>query len=153
LPAALPIYWIPTSWPAAEGPAGMQRRLDQICDEAADAVRLGSTIIVLSDRETDASRVPIPIALALGAVHHHLIDLGIRGDVSLVVVSGEPRDAHDIASLIGFGCSAINPYMAIDQVIDLARSGAVDVDPVMAQENYRRTLESGLLSIMSKMGV
>jgi glutamate synthase domain-containing protein 2/glutamate synthase domain-containing protein 3 len=71
----------------------------------------------------------------------------------LVVVSGEPRDAHDIAALVGFGASAVNPYLAIDQVIDLARSGMIDVDPVSAQENYRSGLETGLLKIMSKMGI
>jgi glutamate synthase domain-containing protein 2/glutamate synthase domain-containing protein 1/glutamate synthase domain-containing protein 3 len=146
-------HWIAATWPAADGPAGMKVRLDEICDEAADAVRLGATIIVLSDRETSAADAPIPILLTVGAVHHHLIDEGVRGDVSLVVVSGEPRDAHDIAALLGFGASAVNPYLAIDQVIDLARSGMVEVDPVTAQENYRDSLETGLLKIMSKMGI
>jgi glutamate synthase (ferredoxin) len=146
-------HWIPATWPAASGPEGMEKRLDEICAEAADAVRLGATVLVLSDRETSATEAPVPILLAVGAVHHHLIDEGVRGDVSLVVVSGEPRDAHDIATLIGFGASAINPYLAIDQVIDLARSGMVDVDPVIAQENFRTGLETGLLKIMSKMGI
>ncbi len=146
-------HWIPSTWPAADGPSGMRRRIDEICTEAADAVRLGASIIVLSDRETSAADAPVPILLTVGAVHHHLIDQGVRGEVSLVVVSGEPRDAHDIAALIGFGASAINPYMAIDQVIDLARSGMIEVDPVTAQENFRDGLENGLLKIMSKMGV
>ncbi len=146
-------HWIAATWPAAEGPAGMKRRVDEICVEAADAVRLGASILVLSDRETSAVDAPVPIFLAVGAVHHHLIDQGVRGDVSLVVVSGEPRDSHDIAALVGFGASAVNPYMAIDQVIDLARSGMIDIDPVTAQENYRAGLETGLLKIMSKMGI
>jgi glutamate synthase domain-containing protein 1 len=146
-------HWIAATWPRADGPGGMRRRIDEICDEAADAVRLGATILVLSDRETNAEEVPVPILLAVGSVHHHLIDRGVRGDVSLVVVSGEPRDAHDIAALIGFGASAVNPYLAIDQVIDLARLGMVDLDPVTAQENYRSGLETGLLRIMSKMGI
>ena len=146
-------HWIAATWPAASGPAGMVRRLDEICAEAADAVRLGATILVLSDRETSAEDAPVPILLVVGAVHHHLIDQGVRGEVSLVVVSGEPRDSHDIATLIGFGASAINPYLGIDQVIDLARSGMIDVDPVTAQENYRSGLETGLLKIMSKMGI
>ena len=113
-------HWISTTWPVSEGPAGMRKRIDEICAEAADAVRLGATILVLSDRETDADHAPVPILLALGSVHHHLIDEGVRGDVSIVVVSGEPRDAHDIATLVAFGCSAVNPYLAIDQVIELA---------------------------------
>jgi glutamate synthase (ferredoxin) len=146
-------HWIASTWPREEGPEGMRRRLDEICAEAADAVRLGASILVLSDRETSANEAPVPILLAVGAVHHHLIDQGVRGDVSLVVVSGEPRDAHDIAALIGFGASAINPYLAIDQVIDLTKTGLVDVDAVTAQENFRLGLETGLLKIMSKMGV
>jgi glutamate synthase (ferredoxin) len=146
-------HWIAATWPRDEGPGGMRRRLDEICAEAADAVKLGASILVLSDRETGAGDAPVPILLVVGAVHHHLIDQGVRGDVSLVVVSGEPRDAHDIAALIGFGASAINPYLAIDQVIDLTRSGLVDIDPVTAQENYRSGLETGLLKIMSKMGI
>ena len=146
-------HWISTTWPVSEGPAGMRKRIDEICAEAADAVRLGATILVLSDRETDADHAPVPILLALGSVHHHLIDEGVRGDVSIVVVSGEPRDAHDIATLVAFGCSAVNPYLAIDQVIELAGSDEIEADPVTAQENFRRSLEYGLLSVMSKMGI
>ncbi|HEU4894730.1 MAG TPA: glutamate synthase central domain-containing protein, partial [Acidimicrobiia bacterium] len=146
-------HWIAATWEASGGPDGMKQRIDEICTESADAVRLGASILVLSDRETSAAEAPIPILLVVGAVHHHLIDEGVRGDVSLVVVSGEPRDAHDIAALIGFGASAVNPYLAIDQVIDLARSGMIDIDPVTAQENYRSGLETGLLKIMSKMGI
>jgi glutamate synthase (ferredoxin) len=146
-------HWIAATWPISTGPEGMEKRLDEICAEAADAVRLGASILVLSDRETGPEDAPFPILLAIGAVHHHLIDAGVRGDVSLVVVSGEPRDAHDIAALIGFGASAVNPYLAIDQVIDLARSGMIDVDPVIAQENFRAGLETGLLKIISKMGI
>ncbi|HJQ75870.1 MAG TPA: glutamate synthase large subunit [Acidimicrobiia bacterium] len=146
-------HWIAATWPAADGPAGMERRLDEICAEAADAVKLGATILVLSDRETSAEDAPVPMALVVGSVHHHLVDQGVRGDVSLVVVSGEPRDSHDIAALIGFGASAVNPYLAIDQVIDLARSGMIELDALTAQENYRDALETGLLKIMSKMGV
>jgi glutamate synthase domain-containing protein 2/glutamate synthase domain-containing protein 3 len=91
--------------------------------------------------------------LALGAVHHHLIDEGIRGSVSLVVVSGEPRDPHDLACLVGCGASAVHPYLAIEHARDLAASGAIDVDPVTAQENFRSAMEGGLLKIMSKMGI
>ncbi|HSO51124.1 MAG TPA: glutamate synthase-related protein, partial [Acidimicrobiia bacterium] len=91
--------------------------------------------------------------LALGAVHQHLIDQGVRGSVSLVVVSGEPRDPHDLACLVGFGASAVNPYLAIEHARDLAASGAIEVDPVPAQENFRLAMEGGLLKIMSKMGI
>ena len=146
-------HWIATTWAVSAGPEGMRGRLDEICEEAAQAVKLGATILVLSDRETEASRAPIPMLLALGAVHHHLIDEGVRGSVSLVVVSGEPRDPHDLACLVGFGASAVNPYLAIEHARDLAASGAIDVDPVPAQENFRAAMEGGLLKIMSKMGI
>ncbi len=146
-------HWIATTWPVSAGPEGMESRLDEICDEAAQAVKLGATILVLSDRETEATRAPIPMLLALGAVHHHLIDQGVRGSVSLVVVSGEPRDPHDLACLIGCGASAVHPYLAIEHARDLAATGAIDVDPVAAQENYRSAMEGGLLKIMSKMGI
>ncbi len=146
-------HWIPVTWEVSAGSQGFEERIDEICSEATRAVSLGATIVVLSDRETDESNAPIPILLALGAVHHRLIDEGVRGDVSLVVVSGEPRDAHDLACLIAFGASAVNPYLAIDQVRHLSVSGAVEVDPVLAQENYRLVLEEGLLKIMSKMGI
>ena len=105
-------HWIAATWDVKEGSDGMEKRLDAICDEAAQAVALGSTILVLSDRETSATEAPLPMVLVLGAVHHRLIDEGIRGDVSLVVVSGEPRDAHDVSCLIAFGASAVNPYLA-----------------------------------------
>jgi glutamate synthase domain-containing protein 2/glutamate synthase domain-containing protein 1/glutamate synthase domain-containing protein 3 len=146
-------HWIPTVWPAAEGPLGLRRRLDEICAEAAGAVAGGAAVVVLSDREVDAGSAPIPIMLAVGAVHHHLIDAGIRMRASIVVVSGEPRDSHDLACLIGAGASAVNPYLAIDQVRALAEQGLVNVDPVVAQENYRSALQSGLLKVMSKMGI
>jgi glutamate synthase domain-containing protein 2/glutamate synthase domain-containing protein 1/glutamate synthase domain-containing protein 3 len=146
-------HWIATTWAVADGPEGMEKRLNEICDEAAQAVKLGASIIVLSDRETEATRASVPMLLALGAVHHRLIDEGVRGLVSLVVVSGEPRDPHDLACLIGFGASAVNPYLAIEHARDLAASGAIDVDPVAAQENYRDAMEGGLLKIMSKMGI
>lgn len=145
--------WIEMTWPITEGHGGMKQRLDTICVESADAVRRGASIVVLSDRGSDAQNVPIPAVLAVGAVHHFLIEQGVRGNVSLVVVSGEPRDSHDLACLIGFGASAVNPYLAIDQVRDLAAVGIIDIDPVTAQENFREEMTSGLLKIMSKMGI
>ena len=146
-------YWMAAVWPAAEGPEGMRARLQELCVEAEEAVRGGATILVLSDREVDAEHAPIPMMLAVSAVHHHLIDAGIRMSCSIVAVSGEPRDSHDLACLIGMGASAVNPYLAIDQVRALAEQGVVNVDPVVAQENYRSALCSGLLKVMSKMGI
>ena len=113
----------------------------------------GASLIVLSDREVDADNAPIPMVLVVGAIHHALIEAGIRIKASMIVVSGEPRDSHDLAMLIAAGASAVNPYLAIDQVRALAEEGVVNVDPVVAQENYRSALQSGLLKVMSKMGI
>ncbi len=145
--------WLPIVFPAAEGSAGLRRAVDRLCAAAERAVADGASIVVLSDRETDADHAPVPILLAVGAVHHHLIRVGLRLRASIVAVSGEPRDAHDFACLIGFGASAVNPYMAIENVRAMAAAGRIPCGAVEAQENYRTSLEKGLLKIMSKMGV
>ena len=145
--------WLDALFPAAGEEAGLRASLDDLCERAERAVRDGATILIISDRALDEKRAPIPILLAVGAVHHRLITSGLRLRVSIVVVSGEPRDAHDLACLIGFGASAVNAYMAIEQVRALAEAGAVDAGVIEAQENYRRSLENGLLKIMSKMGI
>ncbi|HKX74156.1 MAG TPA: glutamate synthase large subunit [Acidimicrobiia bacterium] len=146
-------YWIAATWPAAEGPEGMEAKLRAIGAEAVEAVEGGAALVVLSDREVSPVDAPIPMVLAVGAVHHALIEAGVRIRASIMVVSGEPRDSHDLAMLIAAGASAVNPYLAIDQVRALAEEGMVPVDPVLAQENYRSALQSGLLKIMSKMGI
>jgi glutamate synthase domain-containing protein 2/glutamate synthase domain-containing protein 1/glutamate synthase domain-containing protein 3 len=146
-------YWIAATWPAAQGPVGMAARLHSICSEAVEAVKGGAALIVLSDREVSFEDAPVPIVVVVGAVHHALIEAGVRIRASIMVVSGEPRDSHDLAMLISAGASAVNPYLAIDQVRALAEEGVVHVDPVLAQENFRSALQSGLLKIMSKMGI
>jgi glutamate synthase domain-containing protein 2/glutamate synthase domain-containing protein 1/glutamate synthase domain-containing protein 3 len=146
-------HWIAATWAAATGPEAMEQRLVDVCDEAEEAVRAGATIVVLSDREVDAEYAPLPITFLVGAVHHRLIQAGIRMQASILVVSGEPRDSHDLAMLIAAGASAVNPYLAIDQVSALPGEGIVRLDPVVAQENYRSALQSGLLKVMSKMGI
>ena len=117
--------------------------LDEICNHAELAVRAGAGVIVLSDREVDHMRAPVPMLLAVGAVHHRLIDAGLRLDASILAVSAEPRDAHDLATLVAFGASAVNPYLAIELVRSLAASGDIGIDPVTAQENYRLALQVG----------
>ena len=145
--------WIDILFDPAGGTDGMVRALREVCDEAEAAVADGATIVVLSDQGTDPRNAPIPILLAVGAVHHHLIDTGRRLHASIIAVSGEPRDAHDLACLIGFGAAAVNPYIAIDQVQTMAANGDVPAGVVEAQENYRKSLEKGLMKIMSKMGI
>lgn len=146
-------HWIPCVWPAAEGQEGMKRRLDQICEEAVEATEKGAGIIVLSDREVDAAHAPTPMMLAVGAVHQRLIETGLRLQVSIVAVSGETRDSHDLACLVGYGASAVNPYLAIREVMQMANDRVLRVNPVEAQENYRNALQNGLLKVMSKMGI
>ena len=146
-------HWIPCVWPASEGPEGMKRKLDRICEEAVEATEQGAGIIVLSDREVDAVSAPIPMMLAVGAVHKHLIDRGVRLQVSIVAVSGETRDSHDLACLVAYGASAVNPYLAIREVMQMANQKVLRVHPVEAQENYRNALQNGLLKVMSKMGI
>lgn len=145
--------FLSTCWEAATGPGGMITRLELLADQAVEAVRDGISILVLTDDEVDEHNAPIPILLATSTVHHRLIAEGLRIKCSMLVISGEPRDAHDLACLIGFGASAVNPYLAIEEVRKLAESDAVAVDPVVAQENYRSAARNGLLKIMSKMGI
>jgi glutamate synthase domain-containing protein 2/glutamate synthase domain-containing protein 1/glutamate synthase domain-containing protein 3 len=145
--------WLEAVFPVAAGPGGMGERLGELCDAAVDAARRGASILVVSDRETDVDHAPIPILLAVGAVHHRLIREGLRLRLSLVVVSGEPRDEHDIACLIGCGASAVNPYLAIEQVRAMAAAGAIEAGIIEAQEAYRSQLENGLLKVLSKMGI
>jgi glutamate synthase (ferredoxin) len=145
--------WLEALFPAAAGTTGLLSSLEALCDRAEAAVRDGATIVILSDREVDAERAPIPMVMAVGAVHHRLIDAGLRLHASIIAVSGEPRDAHDFACLIAFGASAVNPYLAIEQVRAMAVAGDVSAGIIEAQENYRTSLENGLLKIMSKMGI
>ena len=144
---------IDVTWDASQGTTGLKPRIEAVCADAVHAVNQGTRILVLSDLSVSEARAPVPIALAVGAVHHRLSEAGVRGLVSIVVVSGEPRDAHDVACLIGLGASAINPYLAIEEVRRLAVDGIVSVDPVTAQENYRSQLQEGVVKIMSKMGI
>ena len=145
--------WIDILFDPAGGAEGMTEAIKEISAEADQAVRDGASIIVLSDRATDALNAPIPILLAVGAVHHQLIASGLRLHASIIAVSGEPRDAHDLACLVGFGAAAVNPYLAIEQVRSLALRDDAPRGVVEAQENYRASLEKGLLKIMSKMGI
>ncbi|MBI2882037.1 MAG: glutamate synthase subunit alpha, partial [Candidatus Tectomicrobia bacterium] len=137
----------------ASGGAGeLLRALDSLCDSALVAVQVGKTLLVLSDRGVGAYLAPIPMLLAVGAVHQHLMRKGCRMRASLVADVGEARDVHHLALLMGYGASAIHPYLALETVADLARQGR-DVPPDEAVRSYLRVAEKGLLKVMSKMGV
>ncbi|GBC76612.1 Ferredoxin-dependent glutamate synthase 2 [bacterium HR08] len=138
-------------FPVADGPGGLRRAVRRLCEDAERAVGEGVRVLVLSDRAVDAERAPIPMLLAVGAVHHHLLRRGLRLRASLIAESGEPREDHHFACLLGYGASAVHPYLAFETVRALARERGME--PAEALENYVRALEKGLLKIMSKMGI
>ncbi len=142
---------LPAVFPAGEGSEGLEWALVRLCDEAAYHVEEGAVILILSDRSVDQHRAPIPMVLAVGAVHQELIRRGLRMRVSLIAETGEARDVHHLATLIGYGAGAVNPYLVYEVIArEASRAG---VEPQDAISNYRRTIESGLLKVMSKMGI
>jgi glutamate synthase (NADPH/NADH) large chain len=137
------------------GGAGLETRLDQVCAEVSAAVAGGAHIIVLSDRNSTAERAPIPSLLLTGAVHHHLVREKTRTQVGLIVEAGDVREVHHVALLIGYGAAAVNPYLAMESVEDIARRGAYLrwMEPEQAVTNLVTSLGKGVLKVMSKMGV
>ena len=114
---------LPTLFPVAEGSAGLRKALDELCRKASQAVADKYTALILSDREMDRERAPIPSLLALAAVNNHLVREGTRMPCALVVESGEPREVHHFALLIGYGASAVNPYLALETLGSLVGEG------------------------------
>jgi glutamate synthase (NADPH/NADH) large chain len=138
----------------AEGGAGLQAALDQVRTQVSAAIDEGARIIVLSDRESDEDLAPIPSLLAVSAVHHHLVRERTRTMVGLVVESGDAREIHHLAALIGFGAAAINPYMAFESIEDmLDRNVLQGLDREKALANYVKAAGKGVLKVMSKMGI
>lgn len=147
-------YTVRGLFPAAEGAPGLRRRLDEIRREVSQAITDGARLIVLSSRGVDAERAPIPSLLLTGAVHHHLVREKTRTRVGLVVEAGDAREVHHIALLIGYGASAVNPYLAMATVEDLAKRGDIPgVDPATAATNLVKALGKGVRKTMSKIGV
>ncbi|MCL4302829.1 MAG: glutamate synthase subunit alpha [Anaerolineae bacterium] len=140
-------------YPVAQGEAGLRRALNRLGKMAEDAISQGKTILILSDLGINEQYAPIPSLLAVGAVHHHLVRRGKRMQVSLVVESGEVREVHHLACLIGYGANAVNPYLALATVDDLVRAGKIKLEVNEARLNFVRALEAGLLKVMSKMGI
>ena len=127
--------------------------LEGLCLSAEAAVRDGATILILSDRNIDGQRLPIHSLLATGAVHHHLIREGLRADANLIIETASARDSHQFACLLGFGATAIYPYLAYSVLEDQLRTGELLGDPTDCYKNYRKGINKGLLKIMSKMGI
>ena len=141
-------------FPIAGGGRSLVARLEQIRSEVSSAINQGARIIVLSDRDGDAENAPIPSLLLTSAVHHHLIREKTRTKVGLVVESGEVREVHHVALLIGFGAAAVNPYLAMESAEDLVRQGIITgITPEKAVRNLIKSLGKGVLKVMSKMGV
>ena len=131
----------------------LRSAVEGLCLTAETAVRGGATLLILSDRQIGDSRLPIHSLLATGAVHHHLIRSGLRADANLIVESGSARDSHHFACLLGFGATAVYPYLAYSILEGQLRSGELLGDPTRCYKNYRKGINKGLLKIMSKMGI
>jgi glutamate synthase (NADPH) large chain len=136
-------------------PGSLKRGLDRLCRYATDAVEDGFEVLILSDRALDSEHAPIPTLLATAAVHHHLIRKGYRGQVGLVVESGDVWEVHHFACLIGYGATAINPYLALSTIRELKMSGKIqtDLDVEYLKNNYIKAVNEGLLKVFSKMGI
>jgi glutamate synthase domain-containing protein 2/glutamate synthase domain-containing protein 1/glutamate synthase domain-containing protein 3 len=143
------------TWPIEDGEAGMEARLDALCEEAGRYVENGANILILSDRNLGAERVAMPSLLAVAAVHQHLVRCGTRLSTGLVIESGEPRQIHDMATLIGFGASAINPYVMFESLDELADRSLLpeDLDRDEAEQRIVKAIGKGLMKTISKMGI
>ncbi|MGP9537077.1 glutamate synthase large subunit [Brachybacterium sp. AOP43-C2-M15] len=141
-------------YPVAGGTEALEQRLQEVCEEAARAIDDGATFLVLSDRDTNQALAPIPSLLLTSAVQHHLVRTGRRTAAALVVEAGDVREVHHAALLIGYGASAVNPYLAMESVEELVERGVVsDLEPEAAVRNFLTALGKGVLKIMSKMGI
>ena len=155
--AALPGFSstvIPITYPVAAGGKGLDAALKGVCAAADQAVAEGIVYLILSDRAIDHERAPMPALLAVAGVHHHLIRQGTRARVSIVLESGEPREVHHFAVLLGYGVGCVNPYLAFESLADLIGKGHL---PQMAHEkavqNFIKAVNKGLIKTMSKMGI
>ena len=153
---------IDTTYPVAEGAEGLARALDAACAAADAAVDAGNTFLILSDRGISKDRAGIPAALVTAGVHHHLVRNGRRVKVGLIIESGEPREVHHFAVLLGYGAGAINPYLAFETLDDMLRQGILrdvkgqqegESEHDAAVRNYIKAVNKGLIKVMSKMGI
>ena len=136
------------------GAAGLRAAMDRVCAQASGAIRDDRQIIILSDRGADATHMPIPALLACAGVHHHLIREGTRTRVGLIIESGEPREVHHFSLLIGYGAGAVNPYLALATIDDMASDGYLgDLACDEAGRRYAKAAAKGVLKVMSKMGI
>lgn len=144
---------VSTLWRAEEGAEGLEKAIRRICSEVERAIDSEVRIVVLSDKGMDAEHVAAPALLVTGAVHHHLRRVGKRMRASVILETGEARDVHQCACLLGYGAGAINPYLGIQTVRELHEKNTFEGGYRQAVANYKKALESGVLKIMSKMGI
>jgi glutamate synthase (NADPH/NADH) large chain/glutamate synthase (ferredoxin) len=151
------------TWPVQEGAAGMEQALERVCEQAHEAIERGVNIIILSDRLLGPRRAAIPSLLAVAAVHHHLVREGTRLRAGIVLESGEPREVHHFATLIGYGVSAVNPYVMLETLDELVAQGHIahrgaagEMEPLSSEaaaQNVVKAIGKGLLKTISKMGI
>ncbi|MFM2177314.1 MAG: hypothetical protein RL015_1412 [Verrucomicrobiota bacterium] len=136
------------------GTAGLEKAMDELCAKADKLVTEGKNILILSDRGIGKDKAPIPALLAVGGLHHHLIKKGTRTQCDIVLESGEPREVHHFCTLIGYGCGAINPYLAFETLDDMIRQGLlVNIDHPKAVYNYIKAATKGVIKVASKIGI
>ena len=144
-----------TTWAVSDEAGGLKGAMDRLCRESSEHLEAGRNILILSDRAAGFERVPIPTLLAVAGVHHHLVREGTRLQTGLIVESGEPREIHHIACLLGYGASAVNPYLAFETLHDMLDSGLLPgVEGAdVAERNMVKAVGKGLLKTISKMGI
>ncbi len=144
---------LPMLFPAGEGGDGLERAMEELCERASDAVAQGTNLLVLSDRGVDRAHAPIPALLAVSGVHHHLIREGSRARVAILLETGEPREVHHFAMLLGYGAAAINPYLAFETIHSLCRDRAIATDYGHGVKNFIKAVQKGIVKVISKMGI
>ena len=145
---------VPTLFPAAEGAAGLERAMDGLFAQAREAIKGGANILILSDRGVNQERAEIPSLLACAGLHHFLIREGLRMQVGLVIESGEPREVHHFCLLIGYGATAVNPYLAFETLDDMIQQGLMtDITHKETVKNFAKAAAKGVVKVCSKMGI
>ncbi|MGA6826782.1 glutamate synthase large subunit [Nitrospira sp. NS4] len=139
----------------AEGPEGLGAAVDELCRQASQAIKEGYKFLILSDRGVNEEWAPIPSLLGVAAVHHHLVRECTRTEVGLTVETGEPRDVHHFACLIGYGAGTVNPYLVFESLVDMERDGYLPegLDAQTAEGKFIKAINKGLLKVFSKMGI
>ncbi|MGQ0812058.1 MAG: glutamate synthase large subunit [Nitrospiraceae bacterium] len=146
---------LPMLFRVAEGPDGLGAAADALCQQASQAIKEGYKFLILSDRGINEEWAPIPSLLGISAVHHHLVRECSRTEVGLILETGEPRDVHQFASLIGYGAGTVNPYLVFETLVDMERDGYLPegLDAQTAEGKFIKAINKGLLKIFSKMGI